>query len=132
MTLSENLNVGGWTGFTEYRDRRIDLDIDADLWEVDPKEAVHSALDSLDLRWLEIEKALVEASLKLYNENWADPSHGFPRLRPQQFIERLSLTSVSIGQGSITIYFADGNLFAGHTVSVIIVGNQKPTTMIEG
>jgi hypothetical protein len=70
--------------------------------------------------------------LKLYNESWVDPSQGFPRLAAQPFLEKLSLAQISIGQGSVTLYFADGNLFAGHTVSVTLLDDQDPTTMIEG
>jgi len=132
MTLSENPSLGGWTGHAVCRGRRVEVTIDADMWEVGPQEAARSGLETIERRWLQIENALVGAPLNLYNQSWADPSQGFPTLTAPQFLEMLSLASVSIGQGSITLYFADGNLFAGHTVSVTLMGDQEPTAVLEG
>lgn len=47
-------------------------------------------------------------------------------------LEKLSLDLIVIGQGCIVLYFADGNLFAGHTVSVTLPEDQEPTAMLEG
>jgi hypothetical protein len=132
MTLSENPKLCGWTGHTIFRERHVELDIDAEMWEVGPQKAAESALEELDQRWPQIERALLGHPLKLYNESWADPSQGCPTLAAQAFLEKLSLTSIAIGQGAITVYFADGNLFAGHTVSVTLLDDQEPIAMIEG
>jgi len=132
MTLSENPKLGGWMGHTIFRGRRVELEIDAEMWGVGPQKAAESALEALELRWSEIDRALLGHLLKLYNESWADPSQGFPTLADPHFLEKLSLSTVAIGQGAIILYFADGNLFAGHTVSVTLLSDQEPTAMIEG
>jgi hypothetical protein len=132
MTLSENPNLGGWTGHTIFRSLRVELNIDAEMWEVGPQQAAKSALEAIEQRWPEIDGALQGHPLKLYNESWANPTQDFPALAASQFLERLLLTSVAIGQGAITLNFSDGNLFAGHTVAVTLLGDQEPTAMIEG
>ncbi len=132
MTLSENPSLGGWTGQAVCRGRPVEVNIDADMWEVGPQEAARSGLETIERRWLQIENALVGAPLNLYNGSWADASQGLARLTAPQFLEKLKLASVSIGQGSITLYFTDGNLFAGHTVSVILLGDQEARAILEG
>ncbi len=132
MTLSENPELGGWTGYTIVRGQQVELHVDAELWELGPQKAAESALEVLDQRWPEIERALLGHPLKLYNENWADPSQGLPTLTAPAFLQKLSLASVAIGQGSVTLYFGDGDLFAGHTVSVTLSEDEEPTAMLEG
>src|SRR4051794_1452243 len=118
MTLSENPKRGGWTGRTFFRGRDVELEIDAEMWEIGPQKAAESALEVAGQRWPEVEAALLGHPLKLYNASWANPAQGFPTLSPPQFLEKLSLTSITIGQACIVLYFADGDLFAGHILSV--------------
>lgn len=118
MKLTENPNRGGWTGRTIFRGRDVELDIDAEMWEIGPQKAAEAALEAAGQRWPEVEAALLKHPLKLYNESWANPTQSFPTLAGPQFLEKLSLASIAIGQASIVFYFADGDLFAGHTVSV--------------
>ncbi len=132
MTLSENPNGAGWTGHTAFRGRGVELDIDAEMWELGPLRAAEAALEVASQRWPEVEAALLKHPLKLYNESWASPAQGFPRLTAPQFLEKLSLASVAIGQACIVLYFADGDLFAGHSVSVTLPKDQEPIAMVEG
>ena len=132
MTLTENTTRGGWTGRTIFRGRDVELDIDAETWEMGPQKAAESALEVADQRWPEVEAALLKHPLKLYNESWANPAQGFPTLAAPKFLEKLSLASISIGLECLVLYFADADLFAGHTVSVTLPKDQEPTAMIEG
>ena len=132
MTLSENSKHGGWAGRTTFRGREVELDIDAEMWEIGPQKAAESALEVAGQRWPEIERALLGHPLKLYNESWADPSQGLPILAAPALLEKLSLASIAIGQRCITLYFTDGDLFAGHTVSVTLPEDQEPKAMLGG
>src|SRR4051794_7916486 len=112
MTLSENPKLGGWTGHTIFRGRRVELNVDAEMWELGPQAASESALEVAGQRWLEVEAALLKHLLKLYNESWANPGQGFPTLAAPQFVDKLSLASLSVGEACIVLYFAAGDLFA--------------------
>ena len=74
MMLSENPKCGGWTGRTVFRRRDVELDIDAEMWEKGPQKAAEAALEVLDQRWPEIERALLGNPFKLYNGSWANPA----------------------------------------------------------
>ena len=132
MILSHNSKLGGWTGHATFRGRDVELDIDAEMWEIGPQRAAESALEVVNQRWPEVEIALLGHPLKLYNETWANPAQGFPTLAAPQFLDRLSLSSIAIGEACIVLYFADGELFAGHIVSVTLSKDQKATAMLEG
>jgi hypothetical protein len=62
--------------------------------------------------------------LRLYNESWRDENHDL--IDEDSFVEKLTDPQVVINDeiGSATVYFDDGDLFAGHYIEVIIFNDE--------
>lgn len=62
--------------------------------------------------------------LSLYNRTWRDDED--PAISAKVFATRISLSGVQVSpDGSMDAYFADGGLFAGHTICVTVDARAK-------
>jgi hypothetical protein len=132
MKITRNSDNGGWSGEGNFRSTKIKFTIDAELWNSEPRKVLNDALNSLDRKWPIILSSITTELLSLYNDSWADPDSGLRPLSKEGFLNKLSLETLAIGDGSLFVYFSDGDLFAGHTISVSLIGESAPIAMLEG
>ena len=128
--VTRNSHDGGWSGEGIFRGSKIKFAIDAELWDADPNQVAMKAFRTLNDRWPEVLSSLTRESLTLYNQQWRDPAA--PPLSEADFLQRLSLDSFSIGSDTIFASFADGDLFAGHSLPVALVREAAPHVTLEG
>jgi uncharacterized protein (TIGR03067 family) len=68
----------------------------------------------------------VESLLELKNDAWREDDE--PELTPEQFAARISLQSVVVhGDGALTLYHDDGDLFWGHSIQVCLDAQDRCT-----
>lgn len=73
--------------------------------------------------------AVAKHLLPLYNDTWRGD---LALLDEEEFIARMSVSSARTGDdedGANLIYFADGDLFAGHHVEVFLDNDMQPTSI---
>ena len=132
MNIIEDSNLGGWKGTTLFRGSQVEFSIDAEMWNADPQEVAEESFRTIERRWSEIEGCLLTKPYQLYHGSWLDPQNGFHALSKREFLAKITLQTLAIGEGSITAYFTDGNLFSGHSISVCLIGEEEPQAMLEG
>ena len=128
MKIVEDRQLGGWRGETQFRGTNVTFSIDAELSRSNPKDIASQALAELEHRWPEVVASLLGHPFSLYSESWAEP----PAVSKEEFLRRLLITSLSIGEDTIFAYFSDGGLFAGHIVSIALIGKAAPIAALEG
>jgi hypothetical protein len=132
MKIDPFVPAEGWRGSVSLRGAEVAFTIDAECWDLDPTVVIASAIHQIDARWREIEDALVKQSLRLYHDSWIDPEVGRQRIDVGEFLDRVSVADIAVGIGSIDVRFDDGGLFAGHSISVLLISGQPPTVTLEG
>lgn len=116
--LRVDRQLGSYETRAHWQGVEIDVSIDAD-------EDVAAALHTAHQLWADqgswqarILARAVADLLLTYNENWQDEEDGAD-LTADAFAARLTIESISAGaDGEFTFYFADGDMFSGHTVFV--------------
>lgn len=73
---------------------------------------------AFETRLAEIMRAIANDKLALYNDTWRDEDEGDPEIDAEEFIARVSLSSVVVSKTRTTAYFDDGGLFLGHTIEL--------------
>jgi hypothetical protein len=91
-----------------------------------PTESAVRYYTDLISRLDELKGFAADKLLKLYNEAWLDDAIG--EIDRVGFIARLNNQAIHLYDelGAATVYFDDGNLFAGHSVEVHLA-NGVPT-----
>jgi len=80
------------------------------------------ACDLIRVREPEYRTNIAQNLLSLYNDTWRDGE----ALNSDGFMRRISLSSMQLcpaefgSDGSATLYYADGELFAGHSIEVFL------------
>jgi hypothetical protein len=72
--------------------------------------------------------------LELKNETWTDEDDegNIVLLTSEQFMERMTLESISVDESSSTFWFNDGELFFGHAIAVEHDGTNWTEVNIQG
>jgi hypothetical protein len=72
--------------------------------------------------------------LELKNETWTDEDDDGNNvlLTSEQFMERMTLESISVDEISSTLWFNDGQLFFGHVIAVMFDGSGWTEASIQG
>jgi hypothetical protein len=112
--------IGHWVTDASFRGKPVRLQLTEHLPEESLPNAAEKVLAEVESRWESIERNLADSLLETYTKAWADPEEGLPVLTREEFLRKIVLTTVQVDvddQGeSITLYFHDSNLFAGHGV----------------
>jgi hypothetical protein len=132
MNIARNSHDGGWSGEVPFRGAKIEFTIDAELWNLDPADIATNALQTLEKRWPDILSSLTGEPLSLYNDQWIDSGSRMHPLSKEEFLSQLSLRSFSVGEGAVFASFSSGDLFAGHVLSVALIGDADPQVALEG
>ncbi len=76
----------------------------------------------------------VQKLLARKNENWTDEDDNGAQslVTSEQFMERMTLESVSVSEDSSTLWFDDGQLFFGHVIAVEHDGTTWTDAGIQG
>jgi len=95
---------------------RVELDISVE--GVDPDNAIERArqiFPRVQAQEAALRRAAVSEKLALYNNQWSQGE----RIDADEFSRRMALSSVTIHpEGEVELWYADGNLFAGHWIAV--------------
>ena len=118
MLFSKNEELNCWETNTVFRGRIIRLAINNCYQESEHLTIARTTLEKIDRAWLDIEENIVRSLHESYNQNWVDPDKGFPQLDTQQFLEKIIFQGVEINNNSLSLYFADSQLFGGHYVDI--------------
>jgi hypothetical protein len=95
---------------------------------ISPSEALTRSRDVCDrirVREPEYRRKIAQTLLSLYNDTWGDGA----ALDADGFMRQISLSDIQIcpadfgTDGSATLYYADGDLFAGHWIEVFLDAN---------
>ncbi len=95
---------------------------------ISPSEALSRSRDACDqirVREPEYRRKIAQSLLSLCNDNWRE---GAP-LDVAGFMQRISLSDVQLcpadfdADGSATLYYSDGDLFAGHWIEVFLTAD---------
>jgi hypothetical protein len=106
-------------------------------YQIESRESIpnaHKIAAELERYVSEAKHYAVQKLLARKNENWTDendPSVKTP-ITSEQFIERITLESISIGEDFNTFWFDDGQLFFGHVIGVDHDGTTWIGASIQG
>jgi hypothetical protein len=92
-------------------------------YQIESREAIpnaHQIAAELERYVIEAKLYAVQNMLELKNETWTDENEDGTEslVSEEQFIERMTLESVSVSEDSSTFWFDDGQLFFGHVIAV--------------
>lgn len=123
-TLKYDSNLNWWTGRSKFQDKKIILHIAAD--ETNKFEPIQKAKDRLkELKIIAFDQIAAEKLLTLFNDSWNNNDHS---LSPEEFASTITLESITLEvNGSSSIWFKDGDLFAGHSIHVSLDSENKVT-----
>jgi hypothetical protein len=109
-----------------------------DWMGLSPAEALKRSQDICErirAREAEYRSKITHKLLRLYNESWRDGE----TLDVDGFMRRISLSSMSVSpvdfgsEGCVILYYSDGDLFAGHSIEVLLDGDfQYVNSQIAG
>lgn len=76
----------------------------------------HNFLDTVSERDAEFRHASAKSLLKLYNETWSEGE----QINEVEFARRMKIDSISFDEKEdrVSVYYDDGDLFAGHAIKV--------------
>lgn len=124
--LTLDRSIDWFEGNAKWNEKSIEI-----TFSVEPGEQTlpHEALQTAERLWSDqakwnkkIEDYVVQELLELKNGTWLD--EGEKEVTRQQFLDRMTLTSISIDpDGEFEFWYDDGDLFWGHSISVR--GNLK-------
>ncbi|MEM7477362.1 MAG: DUF2262 domain-containing protein [Planctomycetota bacterium] len=117
-----NRSVNWFEGEATWNKQRVRV-----TFPVDEEQAHGVALKAAESLWLDqakwkerIEKYAAEKLLAVKNDIWLEDDE--PQVTSEQFIARMTLTSISFdSDGGFEFWFDDGDLFWGH--SIMVSGN---------
>lgn len=114
--LEWNADDEAWCGAVELAGKRFEVSVNVE--EADELDAAWRVVSRVVRGEAKLRRAAAELELlELYNESW---NEGKP-LGMAAFCRRLSLTRVDVSpDGDAEVCFADGELFAGHTILVSV------------
>jgi hypothetical protein len=116
-SLRYDANVGRYRGQVEFSPgHRVELSVSVE--GVDPDTAIERArqiFPRVQAQEAELRRAAAREKLALYNEHWSEGE----KIDADEFARRIALSSVTIHpEGEVELWYADGNLFAGHWIAV--------------
>jgi hypothetical protein len=104
------------------------VSVTIDWMGVAPAEALTQSQEICErvrAREQEYQSKIARDLLHLYNDNWRDGE----MLDADGFMRRISLSDIGISAadfgsaGCVSVYYSDGDLFAGHSIEVILDGD---------
>ncbi len=119
-------NIDWWAGTTHIDDQpiRVHVVVDPDAEQASAFDAAAAILDRLEFD--AIRAYVASEHLDLYNDNWRGEDD--PPIDAATFASRLVLASVTVDlDGSVSVWFDDDGMFAGHSVDVGLDANLTPT-----
>ncbi|HEX5222252.1 MAG TPA: DUF2262 domain-containing protein [Verrucomicrobiae bacterium] len=116
-SLKYDVNLRWYLGQVEFSPgHRVELSISVE--GVDPYAAIQRARQTfprVQSREAELRRAAAREKLALYNDQWSEGE----KIDANEFMRRIALSSVTIHpEGEVQLWYADGNLFAGHWIAV--------------
>jgi len=72
-----------------------------------------------------------------YNQEWAEPEEGFPKLSKEEFINKMLLYAVNYevvdaSNDAITLYYSDSGFLGGHSFEVTWLSNDEMWSNLVG
>lgn len=124
--LTLDRSIDWFEGKAKWNEKTIDITFSAEPGE---QKLPDQALQTAEQLWADqaewnkkIEDYVIQELLELKNGTWLD--EGEKEVTRQQFLDRMTLTSISIDpDGEFEFWYDDGDLFWGHSISVR--GNLK-------
>lgn len=119
MKFTHNTKINYWETNLELVGKSVALRLDTGHLETDRESVALSAAERITVQWKRLQKEIADSLHKKYNDVWSDPDDGLPRLTRKDFLDTLELRTVDVhDDNSLSLYFSDGGLFAGHTVNL--------------
>lgn len=119
---------GWWSGELKFSPESIaKIRINAENeTDTDAISAAHRLFEKIRVSDSEIRNFAADELLELHNESWREDDEA--EISREDFCSRIKITSVNFeGEGDITIYFDDDDLFWGHVIVVQINENFEFT-----
>jgi hypothetical protein len=135
--LPDERSDGALNGAISYRGKRLPLHVEPEEGDLSLPIALARALvGSLSTFDQKARKAAAAALLTTYNESWREFSKARedgtmvdvsnPPLSESEFMARIELESLEVGGKDIcSLWYADGGLFAGHSIFVTSFDGEK-------
>ncbi len=102
---------------------QVEIATEEDTCDNDEQLARDAALKVRD-SWTLIRENLLRSVHPLYNDTWRAPEN--PVLDAAEFMQKISLSTIQVmDEGSLSLYFADGDLFAGHLIDILWTGEGE-------
>lgn len=120
MEFNFNEKLGSFDAVVEFRGLNIDIRItNEDKSQLE--SLATETISFLTSHFSELQSALVDSLHPTYNEDWCDPANGRPQLPEDEFLAKLSPTTIDVEEfeedealeRSLTLYYDDGRLFGG-------------------
>ena len=119
MKFKLNTQIDYWEATAELFDRELCIRLESDHAEDEREEVALRAIKKITTNWKRLQKVIADSLHKIYNEAWAEPDEGLPRLTRREFLEHLELRTADVYHDhSLSLHFSVGDLFAGHSIDV--------------
>lgn len=121
-TLKYDQNLRWWVGRTKFQDKKVILYISVD--EDNKFEPIKRVKDKLkQLKVMAFDQIAAENLLRLFNDSW---NHKEQNLTHEEFVSAITLKSIALERDEgASIWFDDGDLFAGHSINVSVDSENK-------
>lgn len=126
MKFTHNAKIDYWESTAELFDRTVSIRLDTDYPEDERESVAQHGIEKVTKQWKKLQKVVADSLHKTYNQAWADPDAGLPRVSRKEFLATIKLRTVDVYEdGSLSLYFDDGGLFAGHAIDLFWTDDDK-------
>ena len=133
MQFTYDKRIDYWVTPVTLKGQKIRLRIIRDYPENDLESIAEEILERIRENWKAIEKNICDSLHNLYNEGWAEPEAGSPRLSREQFLEKIRLSWIDVmEEESMSLIFTDSGLFGGHVVDLFWTPEKMYEAIIAG
>lgn len=126
MAFAYNLELQRWEGDVEFQGETISVALDESFPETELETISASLLDRIAGAWPQIKGNIADSLHATYNDSWADPAQGSPKMSRTDFLARTRFESLEVDDTrSLTLYFSESGLFAGHWIEIFWNANGR-------
>lgn len=126
MAFAYNLELQRWEAHVEFRGETISVAMDESFPETELEVIAANLLTRISGAWPQIEGNIADSLHSTYNDSWADPAQGAPRMNRAEFLARTKFEALEVDDvKSLTLYFSESGLFSGHWIEIFWNANGR-------
>jgi len=126
MAFAYNLELQRWEAHVEFQGEPISVALDESLPESELDLIAAGLLGKISGAWPQIEGNIADSLHSTYNDSWADPAQGAPRMNRTEFLARMKFEALEVdNHKSMTLYFSESGLFSGHWIEIFWNANGR-------